>query len=90
MGRSSGFSVGPLLSIDILEYQPSSLGATSLQGLIQGLLCDPTLGLATPAQASQRHHLSSTEGSSCPSLLGQSRRNPGLANLIVAPVEAGL
>lgn len=29
-----GAQVGPFLSINILEYQPSSLGATSLQGLI--------------------------------------------------------
>lgn len=29
-----GSQMGLLLSIDILEYQPSSLGATSLQGLI--------------------------------------------------------
>lgn len=29
-----GSQVGPLLSIDILEYQPSPLGAISIQGLI--------------------------------------------------------
>lgn len=76
-----GFQVGPLLSIDILEYQPSSLGATSLQSLIPRdctkqisteAICTPdaqhwdhNLRLATSPQASELHQPSFTKGSSC-------------------------
>lgn len=95
----------PLLSIDILEYQWVPLGCHFPPGLDptglyqadlhrgQSLLSQcpaHNLCLATSPQASELHHLSFTEGSSCTLLLDQSRRNPDPANLILAPVEAGL
>lgn len=105
MGCSSVFSGGTTLGI--LDCQPFSLGATSLQGLIPGDCikqipteakvhapdaqhCDHNLCLATSLQASELHHLSFTEGRSCTSSFDHSRRNPDLANLILAPSEAGL
>lgn len=69
-------------------YQADAHRGQSLLSCAQH--CDHNLCLATSSQASELHHLSFTQGSSCTLLSDQSRRNPDLANLILAPVKAGL